>query len=198
MNRSSLIQNKMDFNKGAGLTKSQLRNILLTRLRKQTQLQRERKSELIKGKLLRQEEFIKAERIMFYLAFDGEVKTENMINKARELGKEIYVPICDTKETTLRTCLLKKENALKTGPYKTLEPVSRILFPCEKLNLVIVPALAFDSNGNRLGRGKGYYDRFLKTIPGTTKSIGLAFDFQVLPNLPIEQNDVPVDKVLSA
>jgi len=57
---------------------------------------------------------------------------------------------------------------------------------------------AFDRNGNRLGRGKGYYDRLLKKLPDRINSIGLAFDFQVLPELPLEENDVPVDKVLSA
>ena len=180
------------------LTKRQLRNILLTRLKKQTEQQRELKSKLIEKKLLKQEEFIKAKRIMFYLAFDGEVKTESMINQARVLGKEIYVPLCDYKEKTLNPCLLKSDSPLEIGAYKTLEPKSKIGLPYEKLDLVIVPALAFDKDGNRLGRGKGYYDRFLKRVPDHTHSIGLAFDFQILPTLPVEQNDVSVDKILSA
>lgn len=181
-----------------GLRKRQLRNILLTRLKKQTEQQRGRKSKLIEKKLLKEEEFIKAKRIMFYLAFDGEVKTESMINKARELGKEIYVPLCDTKKKTLNPCLLKSDSALEIGAYNTLEPKSKISFPYEKLDLVIVPALAFDKSGNRLGRGKGYYDYFLKRASDYIHSIGLAFDFQILPTLPVEENDLPVDKVLSA
>lgn len=180
------------------LTKKELRNILLNRLRKQTQRQRERKSKLIERILLKQEEFIKAERVMFYLAFDGEVKTESMIDKARRLGKQIYVPICDTKKKTLRPCFLEESVALEIGPYNTREPKNKVEFSHRKLDLVIVPALAFDKKGNRLGRGKGYYDRFLKRLSNRTNTIGLAFDFQVLPNLPVEENDVPVDKVLSA
>jgi 5-formyltetrahydrofolate cyclo-ligase len=180
------------------LTKRQLRNILLERLKKQTEQERKSKSKLIEKKLLEQEEFIKAERIMFYLAFDGEVNTESMINKSRELGKQIYVPLCDTKEKTLKPCVLMKDSALKKGPYQTLEPQTKIDLPLNKLDLVIVPALAFDKNGNRLGRGKGYYDRCLKKVSSHTRSIGLAFDFQILPTLPVEQNDVSVDKVLSA
>ena len=180
------------------MTKRQLRNILLNRLRKQTEQEREQKSKLIESKLLKQEEFIKAERIMFYLAFDGEVKTETMINKARELGKEIYVPFCDTKQRTLRPCILNKDSILKKGPYRTLEPQDKKALSLEELNLVIVPALAFDKNGNRLGRGKGYYDHFLKKVLAHTYSIGLAFDFQVLPRLPVEPHDVPIDKILSA
>jgi len=179
------------------LTKKQLRNILLTRLRKQTEQQRGYKSKLIERKLLEEEEFIKAKGIMFYLAFDGEVKTESMINKARDLGKEICVPLCDSKEKILDPCFLDSDTVLETGAYGTLEPKAQINFPYEKLDLVIVPALAFDKKGNRLGRGKGYYDRFLKRAPEHTYSIGLAFDFQILPTLPVEENDLPVDKVLS-
>jgi len=180
------------------LTKRQLRNILLMRFRKQTEKQREYKSKLIERRLLRTKEFIKAKRIMFYLAIDGEVKTESMINKARDLGKEIYVPICDKKEKTLRPCLLKKDCAYEMGPYNTREPKIKIDIPIDELDLVVIPALAFDKNGNRLGRGKGYYDRFLKSLSGRTHTIGLAFDFQIFPNLPLNQYDMSVDKVLSA
>jgi 5-formyltetrahydrofolate cyclo-ligase len=180
------------------LTKRQLRNILLTRLKRQTEEQRERKSKLIERKLIKQEEFIKAKRILFYLAFDDEVKTENMINKARELGKEIYVPVCDTKDKALRPCVFRNGALLQKGPYQTLEPQTKIDLSLDKLDLVLVPALGFDKNGNRLGRGKGYYDRLLKKTPYPMHSIGLAFDFQILHTLPVEQNDVPVDKILSA
>jgi 5-formyltetrahydrofolate cyclo-ligase len=180
------------------LTKRKLRNILINRLRKQTEQQREYKSKLIEDKLLKQEEFIKAERIMFYLAFEGEVKTESMINKARGLGKEIFLPVCDTNDKALKPCILMEDSILKKGPYQTLEPQTKIDLSIDKLDLVIVPALAFDRDGNRLGRGKGYYDRFLKKISAHTYSIGLAFDFQILLTLPVEQNDIPVDKILSA
>jgi 5-formyltetrahydrofolate cyclo-ligase len=180
------------------LTKRPLRNILLNRLRKQTEKQREGKSKLIEEKLLKQEEFIKAKRIMFYLAFDGEVKTESMIDKARSLGKQIYVPLCDTKEKTLKPCILMKDSILKKGPYQTLEPRAKTNLALEELDLAVVPALAYDKSGNRLGRGKGYYDRFLTRVSGRTHSIGLAFDFQILPTLPVEQNDISVNKVLSA
>ncbi|MBU0549349.1 MAG: 5-formyltetrahydrofolate cyclo-ligase [Candidatus Omnitrophica bacterium] len=180
------------------LTKAQLRNIVLKRLEKNTKQQRERKSRLIEKKLLKQEEFTKSKRIMFYLAFDGEVKTENMIDKARGLGKEIYVPLCDTERKTLIPCLLEKDSMLEAGPYNTLEPKKKMKFSSKKLDLVVVPALAFDEKGNRLGRGRGYYDRFLKHISSRTNSIGLAFDFQILPSIPVDSGDLPVDKVLFA
>ena len=68
----------------------------------------------------------------------------------------------------------------------------------QNADLVIVPGIGFDHTGNRLGRGKGYYDSFLKGISPHTHSIGLGFDFQVLPTVPVAENDIPVDKVLFA
>ena len=180
------------------MTKRQLRNILLSRLRRQTESQREVKSRLIEKKLLKQEEFVKAKRIMFFLAFDGEVNTEHMINRARDLGKEIYVPLCNSKKKNLTPCLLSESSSLEVGSYRTLEPKRKIKFPSDKLDLVIVPALGYDKRGNRLGRGKGYYDRFLKGLSEHTYCLGLAFDFQIVPDLPTNPNDIPVDKVLYA
>lgn len=187
-----------DKKRACKLSKKKLRSSLLLRLRKQPHQQQERKSRLIEKKLLRQEEFISSERIMFYLSLGGEVKTQSMIEKSRELGKEIYVPQCDLKKKTLSPYFLEKNSLLEAGPYNTLQPKKKRRFPAEKLDLVIVPAVAFDRRGNRLGRGKGYYDRFLKDLPAGVKSIGLAFDFQILPRLPVQQSDVPVEKILSA
>jgi 5-formyltetrahydrofolate cyclo-ligase len=181
-----------------GLTKGQLRNIVLSRLKEQTEQQREHKSKLIERRLLKEEEFIKAERILFYLAFDGEVNTESMINQARGLGKKIYVPLCDSKHKSLTPCALNKDSILEKGPYQTLEPQDGVELPVDKLDLVVVPGLAFDKSGNRLGRGKGYYDRFLQRLSSRTPSIGLAFDFQIFPDLPVEHTDLPVDKLLFA
>ena len=61
----------------------------------------------------------------------------------------------------------------------------------------LVPGLAFDRSGNRLGRGKGYFDRFLKNLPGAVKKIGLAYDFQILESIPTFPHDIPVDLVIS-
>ena len=188
----------MNIEQDIDLTKKELRQNILNKLKQQTQQQRDSKSILIENRLFEQEEFVKAKRIMFYLSFDGEVKTENMINKAIDLGKETFVPLCDAKEITLKPCAFGKDTALVEGPYHIREPKTKISISADKLDLVIVPALAFDASGNRLGRGKGYYDRFLRGLATQARSIGLAFDFQILPSLPTDTNDVPVDKVLSA
>src|SRR3989338_3616519 len=70
-------------------------------------------------------------------------------------------------------------------------------FNPDKLDIVIVPGIAFDKNGHRIGYGYGYYDRFLKTIRKETLKIGLAYDFQLIEKIPEERHDVPVDIILT-
>jgi len=152
---------------------------------------------LIKLKLFRTRAFKKAKRVMFYVAFDGEVDTREMITHARKLGKIIAVPVC-SKDRSMQPCLLSPDINMSRGLYGILEPAIKKFINLEKLDLVIVPGVAFSQQGSRLGRGKGYYDRFLGRLPGDTPSIGLAFDFQVLPCVPVVSTDSAVHKVIQA
>jgi 5-formyltetrahydrofolate cyclo-ligase len=182
--------------KGAGLTKAQIRSKILKRLKTQKEEDRNRKSIFIKDKLLRNKVFKKAKIIMFYVAFGGEVKTEEMIREAKKIGKVICVPICKKDKETMQPAILKDHAKLKKGSNGVLEPVTTTLVKPEDLDLIIVPGLAFDKKGNRLGRGKGCYDRFLIKLSKNTTSVGLAFDFQILPRIPITSHDVSVKKVI--
>ena len=184
-------------NKVKVLTKSQLRNKILFELQNQKEEDRNRKSRIIKKKLFRTLVFKKAKTVMFYIAFDGEVETQDMIKKARILGKIIAVPAC-RKNRQIMPCILNDKTKLVRGLYGILEPAIKKAVNLQDLDLVIVPGVAFDKEGNRLGRGKGYYDRFLKKIPDRIPSIGLAFDFQILPSTPATPIDVSVDRVIFA
>jgi 5-formyltetrahydrofolate cyclo-ligase len=179
------------------LTKSQLRNKILVKLQNQKEEDRNRKSRIIKEKLFRTLVFKKAKTVMFYIAFDGEVDTEDMIRKARILGKRIVVPVC-RKDRQIMPCILNDKARLVRSLYGILEPAIKKPSNLEELDLVIVPGIAFDKEGRRLGRGKGYYDRFLKKLPDRASSIGLAFDFQILPSTPATPIDVSVDRVIFA
>ena len=178
------------------LTKAQIRSKILIRLRTQKEEDRNRKSKLITSKLLRNKVFKKAKIVMFYIAFGGEVNTEGMIREAKKIGKLICVPVCGKDKETMQPTILKDHAQLKKGPYGVLEPVAQTQVKPEELDLVIVPGLAFDKKGNRLGRGKGCYDRFLGSLSEDTPSIGLAFDFQILPLIPTASYDVSVKKVI--
>ena len=180
------------------MTKQQIRSKILLRLKTQKEENRERKSRIIKKKLLRTAEFIKAKTVMFYISFDGEVNTEAMIKEAKRLGKIVAVPVCREGKIKIIPCLLQNKARLKRGPYCVREPAIKKPIRLEDLDLVIVPGVAFDKHGLRLGRGKGCYDSFLKKLPSDIVSIGLAFDFQILPALPATPRDVGVHRVIFA
>ena len=196
--RMSIMNIKISKAKTAGLTKEQIRSKILKRLKTQKEEVRKRKSRLILKQLFRQEAFKKAKVVMLYISFGGEVNTAEMIKETRKLGKIVTVPVCTKDRVTLRPAILEESASFNKGPYGVYEPKSKRNICLEDLDLVIVPGIAFDKKGNRLGRGKGCYDHFLKKLPKDTPAIGLAFDFQILPALPAAKHDVSVNKVLFA
>jgi 5-formyltetrahydrofolate cyclo-ligase len=179
------------------LTKRQIRNKILLRLKTQKEEDRKRKSKIIKEKLFRTSVFKKAKIVMFYISFGGEVQTKDMIKEAQDLGKIVVVPVCK-KNRIIKPCVWDAGANLEKGPYEVYEPARKRFINLYDLDLVATPGVAFDKKGNRLGRGKGYYDCFLKKLSSTTASIGLAFDFQILPHLPTTKQDIRVDRVIFA
>ncbi len=181
--------------------KTKIRKEILAKLKNQKEEERQRKSLLIKNKLFRLSLFKKAKVVMFYMSKDGEVDTILMIKEAILKGKKIAVPITLTNEKELSVSLISgNDQELEIGPFGIREPKKSNLRPIDfkKIDLVVVPGLAFDRSKNRLGRGGGYYDKFLKKIPETTSTVGLAFDFQILKDLPASFHDVKVKALLSA
>lgn len=167
----------------------------------QSEKERRQKSLLIKEELFSLEEFKRAKVVMFYVSTDGEVETASMIDKALEMGKKVVIPLILTKEKKLvASQILDRTKELKPGPYGILQPIASYLRPTslKDIDLVVVPGIAFDKEGNRLGRGKGYYDKFLSQIPQGIPLIGLAFDSQLVNRLPCLAHDLPVDKVITA
>jgi 5-formyltetrahydrofolate cyclo-ligase len=182
----------------ARLTKQAIRSKILLRLKIQKEEDRNRKSRLIRQKLFRTLVFKKAKVVMFFISFGGEVDTKEMIKKAIVLGKRVAVPVCSRKRL-MRPSILQEKAKLVRGLYEIYEPAIKKFVKLEDLDLVIVPGIAFDKKGSRLGRGKGYYDIFLhKLKPYKTAAIGLAFDFQILPTIPTTCEDREVDKVIFA
>ena len=182
-------------------TKKDLRERILTLLRNQKKEERLRKSTVILGKLFRLKVFKKAKTVFFYASFDGEVDTFAMIREAQRLGKHIGLPRVkkkDKKIIPVRVYNFKTD--MKKGSYGIKEPkyVRTRMLDLKSLDLVIVPGVAFDKNNHRLGRGVGYYDRFLKRLPPKVPTIGLAFDFQIIDYLPQKgDHDMVMSKVIS-
>ena len=183
------------------MEKKLLREKILKKLHSQSSLERRRKSQVIKRKLFSSLEFKKARYVMFYVAKEEEVDTSSMIDGAIKSGKKVVVPVVLKRERKLvGTLISDRVKDLFPGPFGILQPKPDTIneVPADKLDLIIVPGIAFDEQNTRLGRGAGYYDRFLETIPEKVKSIGLAFDFQVVDYLPKLSHDISVTKVLTA
>ncbi len=186
-----------DMSTNVRLTKQLWRCKINKKLKTQKEEDRNRKSCLIQKKLFRTNLFKKAKVVMFFISFGGEVHTKTMIEKARKLGKLVVVPVCRANRT-IRPAIFSQGSRLTSGLYEIWEPAIKNFVRLEDLDLVVVPAVAMDKKGNRLGRGKGYYDHFLAKLSPRTSSIGLAFDFQILPSIPTTNEDKRVDKVIFA
>lgn len=179
------------------MTKKKIRSRILLKLKTQKEEYRNRKSKLVKDKLFRTLVFRRAKIILFYISLKGEVNTKEMIKEAQKLGKLIAVPVIKNK-IDMKPCIYRKGAPLQKGPYGVPEPAIKKQVDLKKLNLVIVPGVAYDAAGNRLGRGKGCYDRFLSKLPAKVPTVGLAYDFQVLPSVPATKEDVKVKKIIFA
>lgn len=181
-------------------TKKSLREKILTLLRNHKEEDRVAKSRIIFDKLLKLPEFRKALTILFYFPFDGEVNTVEMIKQAQKLGKRIGLPrIMKGKKRIIPAIVHSVEEDLEPGPYGIKQPKRGRLqaLDVQTLDMVVVPGVAFDKCNNRLGRGGGYYDRFLKSLSSFTPTVGLAFDFQIVDYLPQQkEHDIPVSRVL--
>lgn len=181
------------------LTKEKLRERILALLKNQSEDARVSKSRMIAARLLEIQEYQKAQIILFYASCKGEVDTFEMMKQARKFKKMIGLPQV-INSTTFVPIRIDNLDDLQIGPYGIAQPAaaeSTRLQP-EQIDLVIVPGVAFDRQNNRLGRGKGYYDRFLKSLPGDVPTIGLAFDFQIVDSLPaLTLHDHPVSLVLT-
>lgn len=182
-----------------GLDTRRLRTTLLRRLKTQEEAERRRKSDAVRRKLLRRAVFRRAKTILCYVSLPYEVETWLLIEEMLESGKRVIVPVVQQDELILSE-LRDPVKDLAPGAFGVWEPHPRAIRPMrpEALDLVLVPGLAFDRRGQRLGHGQGYFDRLLTRLPKTTPTMGLCFDFQLVDYLPTHPHDQRVHTVLAA
>lgn len=137
------------------------------------------------------EAFQPSETVALYMAIAGEVALGPLFSKCWKLGKRTCIPLFNAKAKIYEMAEVSAETEYRIGHYGIREPLSPALFPLDDIDLIAVPGVAFDREGNRLGRGGGYYDRLLEGLPGVSAAV--AFDFQILPHIPCETHDKPVD-----
>lgn len=171
-----------------------LRNKIREKKRQFTQIQLDELSRMIIQRLLHSDRVKNAQTIILYYSLHDEVNTHHLIDLLSETGKKILLPyVKDDTEMELRE--YGGPDDLRKGCYGIMEPTGNTFTNLETIDVAVIPGMSFDSNGNRLGRGKGYYDRFLKKIPDVYK-IGICFDFQKVDNIPTGLYDVKMDEII--
>lgn len=177
--------------KMATMEKKELRQHIKILKKQHSKEQLMNQSEQIMGKLEQHPDFIKAERVMLYSALPDEVQTQAFLEKWH-LKKTIILPTVVGDD--IIPVAYGKDTEFATGDFNILEPQNEPY--TGGFDLIVVPGVAFDANGNRLGRGKGYYDRFLCQHL-EVKRIGICFDFQFVDEVPSEPFDIRMDEVIT-
>ena len=135
--------------------------------------------------------FRAANTVLLYHSLNDEVDTHAFIQKWSS-EKRILLPVVVGDDLELRIYTGPEDMSI-SGIYGIAEPTGEIFTDYAAIDFIVVPGVAFDAKGNRLGRGKGYYDRALTKLQ--SYRIGVCFQFQLLPHIPVEATDLPMDEV---
>lgn len=154
--------------------------------------EREDISRRILERVERMPEFQSAERIALYWSLPNEVATHRFVERWSG-SKRIYLPVMQGEGLLLRRFI--GSSRLQEARFGVFEPEEGETIPLSEVDLIVVPAVGYDRMGNRLGHGKGFYDRLLRG-EGDTLKIGICFDYQLFDAIPVAEFDVPVDRVV--
>jgi 5-formyltetrahydrofolate cyclo-ligase len=144
--------------------------------------------------------FTDCQNIMFFLSFGNEVRTDEMIKRALKGCKQVYVPRLIARERRMEVCEIRVINQqFELGSYDIREPSrrnSKVVSP-SIIDVVIVPGLAFDRSGRRIGYGGGYFDWLFKQLPDEALRLGVAYEFQILDSIPQNSWDERVQSIFT-
>ena len=181
--------------------KRELRKKILTLRDALTPEERLQKSKAIKFHLFSLPQFIQAKTVMFFISFRSEVLTDEMIREALALKKKVVVPITDLEHHRLILSELEDyDRDLITSTYGIPEPKKEKIkeVSADRIDLIIAPGSVFDKKGRRIGYGGGYYDRLLRELKQETNVAALAFELQIVDEVPAERGrDIPVDLIVT-
>lgn len=157
------------------------------------------KSSLIERNLFSAVRFISSDVCAFYASFRSEVSTYGMILRCIGMGKKVLLPITMKINHELVFCVVKSLDELKPGAMGIPEPDHQHIVPYapEDIDAMIVPGVAFDAGGYRIGYGGGYYDRVTEKLRPDCFKIGLAFECQIIDKVPREKYDMRVDSIIT-
>ena len=177
------------------MDKKELRKAIREKKRAMSAEEIEQKSQALTEAFLRSAAYQSAKTIYGYLPYNQEVRTVPMLEQALRDGKRVAVPKCYGDE--MRFIYMVDLSAVEKGYAGIPEPIADEPVADDKTALVLMPGMAFDPQGHRIGYGGGFYDKFLAKEPDHP-TLALCYDFQVLPHLETEEFDIPVDAVIWA
>lgn len=178
-------------------SKSDIRRQILARRDRLTEAQRQQFSLAIRDRFFSLPAVSAARRLMLFLAFGSEVNTWLLLEEALARGQEVVAPVCRPQEREMLLYPVRSSEEPRPGyrgiyePLQQGEPVAP-----ETLDVVVVPGVAFDERGGRIGYGGGYYDRFLPRAAKALR-VAVAYELQLVPAVPQTLRDVPVDRIVT-
>ena len=182
------------------IVKSQIREEIAEKFAALSANEIAEKTKAIENRLFDFANFLESKITLLYVNNEHEVLTKNILKRAYSYNKIVVLPVYNTENFEME---LKKvdnlEKDLNPGPRDILQPdESRCkVVPIDKIDIAIIPAVALDEKGGRIGSGKGYYDRLIPRLAITTRKVALAFEEQIIPQVPIESHDKHVDIIIT-
>ena len=178
------------------LSKSELRARVKEKMKNLDYSKKNIMDEKIRNNVYKIPEYIGADIIFSYVSKEKEVDTLDLIDHSMTQGKIVCVPLTKKEGNSLEARRIDTLNDLRTGNFNILEPKegTKIVDPKE-IEILFIPGLAFGTGFERLGRGGGYFDRFL--LQSTGLKVGLAYEFQIFESLPIQKHDIKMDIIIT-
>ncbi|ODG91347.1 MULTISPECIES: 5-formyltetrahydrofolate cyclo-ligase [Bacillaceae] len=179
------------------MEKKEIRNSMMKNLKNISVSERDEKSKQIIDKLLNTEQMKSADIIATTMPMEHEINTKYLITACWKMNKSVVVPKCNHETRKMHFYKINSFDDLKKGYFGIQEPIEE---KCEeirkeRIDLIIVPGVAYTKNGERLGYGGGYYDRYLEDY--NKQLLALAYDIQIIDDLPTEKHDIKMPLVLT-
>jgi 5-formyltetrahydrofolate cyclo-ligase len=158
------------------------------------------KTAAVESRLFAFANFLESKIALLYLSGNLEVQTDSIIQKAYSYNKIVVLPAFDPENYIMKLMKVDAfEQELIPGPRGVLEPDTGKckVVPMDRIDIAIMPGLAFDEKGGRIGMGTGYYDRLIPRLDITTRKVALTFEEQIIPQVPMESHDRHVDIIIT-
>ena len=175
--------------------KTAIRKTIIQKREELGNLKKNEKSIAIAQRLFAVDEFKKSKSVFCFLSTSLEVQTDGIIRESLRLGKQVLVPLLDSGEENLQAVRIPSMDIeFVTGRYGIREPAPKFrnIIPFSSIDFVVVPGLAFDAFGNRVGYGGGFYDKVFKKITKNATRVAIGFGFQLFDLVPHTDLDEPV------